>query len=103
MPRQLSGYRANDVGEAAARVLLQIELKRRDLTYRDLTEMLNQFGINENERNLRNKIARGTFSASFFVICLMAMGVKSLAIEGVDDTYLDKLRSEKSDAGGTGG
>jgi len=62
-----------------ARITIQLEMKKRDLGYRELTEMLNeQFGTNENERNIRNKIARGTFSAAFFLMCMKALGAKSL-------------------------
>ena len=34
--------------------------------------------MTEEERNLRNKISRGTFSAAFFFTCLGAMKVKNL-------------------------
>jgi hypothetical protein len=68
-----------------ARTLLQIEMKKRGLKYRDLTEKLNINDPNENERNVRNKIARGTFSAGFFVSCLLAMGCKTLPL-GFEDT-----------------
>ncbi|WP_370454379.1 DUF6471 domain-containing protein [Hyphomonas sp. CACIAM 19H1] len=32
-------------------------------------------GINENDRNLNNKIARGGFSVAFLLQCLIAVGV----------------------------
>jgi hypothetical protein len=62
-----------------ARITIQLELKKRDLSYRDLTRMLNeQFGIKENERNIRNKIARGTFSAAFFLMCMKVLDARTL-------------------------
>ena len=38
-------------------------------------------GISETEANLRNKISRGGFTASFFVQCMMAMGVTTLRLD----------------------
>ncbi|HEY3778275.1 MAG TPA: DUF6471 domain-containing protein [Rhizomicrobium sp.] len=59
-----------------ARKLVQMEMLRKDLTYGDLARLLNEAGIEENERNLRNKIARGEFSASFMLMCMSVVGVK---------------------------
>jgi hypothetical protein len=57
------------------------ELDKRGLTYADLARKLNELGYDENERNLRNKIARGTFSATFFCACLEVIGVKTLHLD----------------------
>lgn len=54
--------------------LLKAELKRRDVTYADLVERLSDIGIKDTEVNIRNKIARGGFTAMFFVQCLKAIG-----------------------------
>lgn len=59
-----------------SRKIIQMEMLKRDLTYGALTKMLNDAGIEENERNLRNKIARGEFSAPFMLMCLSVMGAK---------------------------
>ena len=68
--------------EAVARVknILKAELKRKGIGYRELAEKLTANGIPETERNLANKIARGTFTAAFFVQCLDAIGVSSLRL-----------------------
>jgi len=58
--------------------MLKAELKRRNLTYSDLVEKLSKIGIEDTEVNIRNKIARGGFTAVFFVQCLEAVGVKEL-------------------------
>jgi transcriptional regulator with XRE-family HTH domain len=47
--------------------MLKAELKRRGVSYRELAEKLGALGIHETERNLANKIARGGFTAAFFV------------------------------------
>ena len=54
--------------------------KRRNLTYSDLVEKLSKIGIEDTEVNIRNKIARGGFTAVFFVQCLEAVGVKELRL-----------------------
>jgi hypothetical protein len=48
--------------------------------FAELAKRLNAAGIEENERNLRNKIARGEMQASFFLICLRLLGCDYLSI-----------------------
>lgn len=61
-----------------AKAVLRSEMARRQLRSADLTGLLADLGVDENERNLSNKIARGTFSAAFFLQCLAAMKVANL-------------------------
>lgn len=70
----------NQEFETLAKNLLKGELKRRGITYAQLAEKLAALGVNENERNLNNKIARGGFSAAFLLQCLIAVGVMDLRI-----------------------
>lgn len=67
--------------ETRAKNLLKGELKRRGVTYADLTEKLKPLGVHETERNLANKISRGGFSAAFLLQCLKAIGASSLHLE----------------------
>ncbi len=46
--------------QAHVKGLLKAELKRRNLSYADLAEKLGAIGIKDNERNISNKIGRGT-------------------------------------------
>ncbi len=62
-------------------VLIKVEMKRRGLGYRDLAEKLAAIGVQDSERNITNKINRGTFSAAFFLQCLSAIGCRSLRFE----------------------
>lgn len=66
------------------------EMDKRGLTYADLARRLKLVGVDENERNLRNKVARGTFSAVFFMQCLQAIGVRSLRIDILE--FLEQAR-----------
>ena len=61
--------------------ILKAELKRRHLGYQDLVGKLAAIGIKETEPNVRNKIARGSFTAVFFVQCLVAIGCHSVRLE----------------------
>ena len=64
--------------------ILKSELKRREMTYADLSEKLALLGVHETEANLRNKISRGSFTAAFFVQCLLAMGCRGIRIAPPD-------------------
>lgn len=64
--------------QARVKGLLKAELKRRNLSYADLAKKLKAIGINDNERNIANKIARGSFTAVFFVQCMEAIGVRTM-------------------------
>lgn len=68
----------NQEYETLAKNLLKGELKRRGVTYAQLAEKLGDIGVQENERNLNNKISRGGFSAAFLLQCLKAIGANSL-------------------------
>ena len=61
-----------------AKAMLRSEMTRRQVRSTDLVKLLAEQGVEENERNLSNKIARGTFSAAFFLQCLAAMKVANL-------------------------
>lgn len=66
--------------EAKVANILKAELKRKGVTYTQLVENLAEMGVDEKEVNVRNKLARGKFSASFFVQCLEAIGVSDLRL-----------------------
>jgi Domain of unknown function (DUF6471) len=64
--------------QALVKGLLKAELKRRNLSYADLADKLGTIGIKDNERNISNKISRGTFTAVFFVQCMEAIGCNTI-------------------------
>jgi Domain of unknown function (DUF6471) len=66
--------------EEKAKGLLRGEMARRGVTYAQLAERLGAIGVDDNERNLRNKASRGKFTAGFLLQCLTAMGVESLRL-----------------------
>ena len=61
--------------------LLRTEMVRRGVSYEGLAERLGVLGVHDTPVNMRNKIARGKFTAVFFLQCLEAVGCKSLSLE----------------------
>jgi hypothetical protein len=70
----------NSDWETKVKGLLKGELKRRGVTYAQLVDKLAALGITDSEPNIRNKLARGKFTAVFLVQCLEAIGASSLRL-----------------------
>lgn len=70
----------NSEWEAKVKGLLKAELKRRNVTYAQLVDKLSGIGVHETEPNVRNKLARGKFTAVFLVQCLEAIGAGELRL-----------------------
>lgn len=60
--------------------ILRAEMARRNITYDELAKRLTEMGTPVTSVNIRNKVARGGFSATFFVQCLVATGCKTIAL-----------------------
>lgn len=67
--------------ETRAKNILKSELKRKGVSYAQLTEKLATLGVHETERNLANKLSRGGFSAAFMLQCLTAIGASTLLLD----------------------
>lgn len=67
--------------EEKAKGLLRAEMARHGVTYAQLVEKLAAIGVEDNERNLRNKVSRGKFTAGFFLQCLSSLGVTVLRLD----------------------
>lgn len=66
--------------EAKARGILRVEMVKYNITYSQLTERLESIGVQEDERNLRNKVSRGKFTAAFMLQCLTALNAETLSL-----------------------
>lgn len=64
--------------------LLKAELKKKGVSYAQLAEKMTAMGIPESERNISNKLSRGSFTGVFFVQCLIAIGVHSVRLHEAD-------------------
>lgn len=91
--------------EQLVKNMLRAEMMRRGVSYEQLATRLAAIGVDDNVLNLRNKVARGRFTATFFTQCLVALGVDELqvpdareiganAIDGHGAQKLAKKRSE---------
>ncbi len=64
-------------GERAKRIS-RAQMTLKGETAATLAEKLSAMGIQETEKNVANKIARGGFSGAFFLQCLKAIGCDTL-------------------------
>ena len=67
--------------QTKAKNILKAEFKRRGVSYKKLAESLEEIGVHETDRNIANKISRGSFSAAFFLQCLAVIGCRSISLE----------------------
>jgi 3-mercaptopyruvate sulfurtransferase SseA len=67
--------------QAEVKGMLRAEMTRRGITYDQLAAKLAESGVKVDPHVLRNKVARGGFSAVFFVQCLRAIGCQNVRIE----------------------
>ena len=65
-----------------AKGLLKSELAKKGISYKRLAMKLQEIGIDENDRNIANKVSRGGFSAVFLLQCLAAINCTSLHLDG---------------------
>ncbi|MSU90688.1 hypothetical protein GE300_13865 [Rhodobacteraceae bacterium 2CG4] len=63
-----------------AKNLLRSELKRKGVTYAQLSDLLEKIGVQENEKNIANKISRGVFTMAFFLQCMAAIEVTEVRL-----------------------
>jgi Domain of unknown function (DUF6471) len=61
--------------------ILKGELKKRNVSYKELAEKLGEIGIADSEANIKNKISRGGFTAVFFLQCLSAIGCNTVRLQ----------------------
>jgi hypothetical protein len=69
--------------EDRAKRFLKAELKRADVSYRELAERLKKHGLDETEASIASKLSRGTFAATFFIAALVAIGCQAVQLEEI--------------------
>ena len=62
---------------------LKAELKRAGVTYDELAERLGKHGMAETKASIANKLARGAFTATFFLASLTEIGCQVIRLEDV--------------------
>lgn len=66
--------------EDRAKELLTVEMKRRKIGYKELSRLLEPYGIEESPDQINRKVNRKRFSAAFLFACLAAMEVDTIAV-----------------------
>jgi hypothetical protein len=67
-----------------AAAFLKHKLREAEVTYADLAKRLKKHGFKkETEASITNKLARGTFSATFFLACIAALELDGVALEEI--------------------
>lgn len=67
-----------------AAAYLKAEIKKADVSYEELAKRLKKHGFKrETKASVTNKLARGTFAATFFLACLAALELPGVALEDV--------------------
>lgn len=75
---------AGQVSAAAApSPSLKVELKRAEVTYEELAQRLARHGMTETKASVANKLARGAFTATFFLAALVEIGCQVIRLEDV--------------------
>lgn len=69
--------------EDRARLFLKAEIKRADVTYEELAKRLEKHGFKENSASIANKLARGTFAATWFLAVLAALELEGIRLEDI--------------------
>lgn len=80
-PHVISALRAKRAEVAGLIDSLERQVKRADITYEELARRLHTHGIKENAASIANKLARGTFAATFFLACLAALELDGIRLE----------------------
>lgn len=70
-----------EVWEHAAKELIEAEMLRRGIRYKQLARLLDELGIEESPAQINRKVTRKRFSAAFLLACLRAMEVKTISLE----------------------
>jgi hypothetical protein len=68
---------------ARAAAFLKHKLRESEVTYAELAKLLKKHGLKETEASIRNKLARGTFPATFFLACIAAIELEGVALEEI--------------------
>jgi hypothetical protein len=66
-----------------AAAFLKHKLQECEITYAELAKRLKKHGLKETEASITNKLARGTFPATFFLAVLAALEQDGVALEEI--------------------
>lgn len=64
-----------------ASALIKAELKKKDVSYIELSQRLAAIGVPDNPNNVNGKINRGAFGFDFFLQCMHVIGTQTIRLE----------------------
>ncbi len=67
--------------EDRARLYLKAQIAKADITYDELAKRLAAHGVKESSAGIGNKLARGTFMASWFLAVVAALELEGVRLE----------------------
>jgi hypothetical protein len=69
--------------EARAAAFVKAEVAKAEITYEELAKRMKKHGLAETKASVTNKLARGTFPASFFLAALAALELPGITLEEI--------------------
>lgn len=60
---------------------IKAELKRANVSYKELARRLNEHGLQETEDSITSKLGRGTFAVTFFLAVLTALEMEGIRLD----------------------
>jgi len=78
------GLAKNEVELAKrAAAFLKAEVAKAEITYEELAKRMKKHGVAETKASVTNKLARGTFPATFFLAAVAALELDGVRLEDV--------------------
>ncbi len=76
---------AKSEAELAARIkaYLKAEVAKSEMTYEDFAKEMRKHGLKETKASVTNKLARGTFPATFLLGALAALEIDGIRLEDI--------------------
>lgn len=76
---------AKNEAELANRIktFLKAEVAKTDMTYEDFAKEMRKHGLKETKASVTNKLARGTFPATFLLGALAALELEGVRLEDI--------------------
>lgn len=65
---------------AESKRVLKSQLALKGVSYKLLARLLGEIGVTETPQSIASKLSRGTFSMTFFLQCMSAIGAKEVTI-----------------------
>ena len=69
--------------EARDAAFIKAEVAKAEITYEELAKRMKKHGMAETKASVTNKLARGTFPASWFLAALAALELPGVSLEDV--------------------